>query len=154
VRRLSWWIGWPEGTIRSGIVFLVVVATIAVVVQLPTVVRELEEDATRNSALSFSDREIAGGNGVVVDQAAVYAARARIPENETYHVAVGADYRGGTALTAPYVESYYQYFLMPRRPRDDASWVICYGCDVAEVEARAEILWQGGEDISIVRVER
>jgi hypothetical protein len=154
VQRFSSWVAWPQGAIRSGVVFLVVVATIAVVVRLPTVVRQLEEDATRNSELSFSDREIAGGNGVVVDQAAVYAARALIPEDERYHVAVAPDYRHGTEVTVPAVESYYQYFLMPRRPADGASWVVCYGCDVTEVEPRAEVVWRGGNDISIVRVDR
>lgn len=154
MQRLSWWVGWPQGVIRTGVVFLVALTTVVVVARLPTVISELEDEAASNSALSFTDREVAAGNGVVADQTAVYVARARIPENEPYHVAVGAGYAGGTELTARFVESYYQYFLMPRRPADDASWVICYGCDVAEVEPRAEVVWRGDDDISIVKVER
>jgi len=154
VQRLSWWVEWPQGVIRTGVVFLVVVATVVVVGRLPTVVTQLEDDAANNSALSYADREIAGGNGVVVDQAAVYAARARIPVDETYHVAVAPDYPHGTEVTVPAVESYYQYFLMPRRPADDARWVVCYACDVLEVEPRTEVVWSGGADISIVRVDR
>jgi hypothetical protein len=133
---------------------LVVGATAVAVARLPTVIRQLEEDASRNSALSFSDREIAGGNGVVADQAHVYAARARIPEGESYHVVVSGDYRGGTDLTVPYVESYFQYFLMPRRPADDASWIVCYGCDLAEYEGRGTVVWRGVDDVSIVRIDR
>jgi hypothetical protein len=154
MHHLGWWIGWPQGAIRTGVVFLVALATVAVVARLPDVVRNLENEAATNSAISYSDREIAGGNGIVADQTAVYAARARIPEDETYHVAVGAGYVGGTELTAPHVEAYYQYFLMPRRPADDASWVICYGCDTAEVEPRSEVVWRGAEDISIIRLDR
>jgi hypothetical protein len=154
VQSLSWWVAWPQGVIRTGVAFLVALTVVVVVVRLPTVVRDLEDEAASNSSLSFTDREVAAGNGVVADQTAVYVARARIPENKTYHVAVGAEYAGGTELTAPFVESYYQYFLMPRRPADDASWVICYGCDVAQVEPRTEVVWRGDQDISIVKVER
>jgi hypothetical protein len=154
VQRLSSRGEWPRGAIRTGVVFLVALASAAVLYELPGVVQDFEEEAATNSALSYSDREIAGGNGVIADQSAAYAARALIREDETFHVAVGAAYTGGTSLTAPYVESYYQYFLMPRRPADDARWVVCYGCDVAEVEPEAEVVWRGSDDISIVRVER
>jgi hypothetical protein len=154
VQRLSWWVEWPRGPIRTGVVFLVALAAVVAVVRIPSVVTDLEEDAANNSALSYSDREIAGGNGVVVDQAAVYAARALIPEDEMYHVAVAPDYPHGTEVTVPAVESYYQYFLMPRRPADGASWIVCYGCDVAEVEPGAEVVWSGPSDISIVKVDR
>ena len=124
------------------------------IARLPTEIRQLEEEASSNSALSFSDREIAGGNGVVADQAHLYAARALIPENESYHVAVSGDYRGGTDLTVPYVESYFQYFLMPRRPADGAPWIVCYGCDLTEYEGRGTVVWRGVEDVSIVRIDR
>ena len=154
MQRLSWWLAWPAGPIRVGVVFLVGVATLAVVVHYPSLLHELGDGATRNSSLSYADREVAGGNGVVADQAALYEARGRIPEDETYHVAVGADYEGGSDLTVPFVESYYQYFLMPRRPADDAPWLICYGCDLQEYGARAEIVWEDGEGISIARIRR
>jgi hypothetical protein len=153
VQRLSWWLAWPAGPVRIGVVFLVGVATFAVVVRYPAVFRELGREATSNSSLSYSDREIAGGNGLVGDQTALYAARALIPEDETYHVAVGG-YKGGSDLTIPYVDSYYRYFLMPRRPAEDAPWLICYGCDLAQYGSRAEVVWEIGEDISIARTRR
>ena len=64
------------------------------------------------------DREIAGGNGVVDDQQAVYEARARIPSDATYHVAVSDDFEAESVLTVPYVTNYFEYFLMPRRPAE------------------------------------
>jgi len=154
VQRLSWWLAWPTGLIRVGVVFLVSVAALAVVVRYPAVLREVGRQATSNSSLSYSDREIAGGNGLVVDQTALYAARALIPEDETYHVAVGSGYEGGTDSTVRFVDSYYRYFLMPRRPAEDAPWLICYGCDLEQYGSHSEVVWESGEDIAIARIRR
>ena len=154
VRESSWWLEWPDGALRVGVVFLVAVTVVAAATGYVQDVRDLGETASRNSALSYSDREIAGGNSVLPDQSAAYEARARIPENETYHVAFGSDYAGGSPLTRPYAESFYLEFLMPRRPADDAAWVICHGCDPAEYANSAQVVWTGPEDVSIVRVER
>jgi hypothetical protein len=145
---------WLErlGAIRIGVAVIVAITAVAMLVSYPALLRDVGSEAAANDALSFSDREIAGGNGVVADQAAVYAARALIPEDESYHIAVGADYEGGTDLTRDHVGGYYRYFLMPRRPAESASWIVCYGCDLAEYGAGADVLWQGGSDISIVRV--
>jgi hypothetical protein len=140
------------GVLQVGVVFLVAVTMVAAAIRYVHAVRHLGEAAVRNSALSYTDREIAGGNSVLPDQAAAYVARGLIPKDETYHVAFGADYAGGTPLTRPFAESYYLYFLMPRRPSDDARWLICYGCDLAEYGDRAKVMWRGPDEVSIVRV--
>lgn len=140
------------GVASLGAAALVAIAVVAMVVAYPAMLREVGSEASASGSLSFSDREIAGGNGIVVDQSVVYAARAIIPEDESYHVAIAPDYAGGGDLTRDHAASYYRYFLMPRRPVQGARWIICYGCDVTEYGARAEVLWKGGEDISIVRV--
>ena len=150
--RLSWWLEWPAGPLRVGVVFLVAVAAVSALSSYPGLLRQFGRDASRGSALSFADRDVAGGNGLVADQPAVYAARGLIPEDATYHVAVSPDYEGGNDLTVRYVDSFYRYFLMPRRPAEDAPWVVCYGCDLGEYGASAEVVWQGDEGISIVRV--
>jgi hypothetical protein len=151
MRSASWWTEWPEGPIRTGVLFLVTTVVVAVAIVYPQVLRELGRDASANSALSYADREIAGGNGIVVDQAAVYAARALIPADARYHVAVGDGYVGST-LTRDHVAGYFRYFLMPRRPAEAASWVVCYGCDRSEYGDRAEVVWTDGDDLSIVKV--
>lgn len=139
--------------LRGGVVLVTVVALAAVIATYPRMFDDLDRDADANSSLSFADREIAGGNGIVADQSAVYAARALIPEKATYHVAVSPGYRGGNELTRDHVASYYRYFLMPRRPVEGgARWVICYGCDVTDYGPEARVLWRGGEEISILRV--
>lgn len=150
--RLATWLAWPEGPIRVGVLYLVAVAVVAVVLAYPGVLREVGREASRNSALSYSDREVAGGNGLVADQNAVYAARALIPEHDTYHVAVSPDYEGGSDLTRDHVAGYYRYFLVPRRPAEKAPWIVCYGCDLSEYGAGVEVVWRGDEDISILRV--
>jgi hypothetical protein len=150
--RRGGWLAWPEGWLRVGVVYLVAVATVAVVVKYPGVLDQHGGEASRNSALSYADREIAGGNGVVADQDAVYAARGIIPEDEAYRIAVNPDYPGGTDLTVPHVESYYHYFLMPRRVAADAHWVICYACDLEQYGPGFEVVWEGDEGVSIVRI--
>ena len=151
MRASSSWSEWPVGPVRVGVVLLVAVATLAVVVSYPGLLRELGDDAAANTALSYADREIAGGNGIVVDQEAVYAARSLIPQHASYHVAVGAGYVG-QELTRDHVASYYRYFLMPRRPVENARWVVCYGCDTSQYGDETEVVWSGDEDISILRV--
>ncbi len=154
MRNASWWLAWPNGPIRVGVVFLVAITTFAVVLRYPAMLREVGREASRNSALSYADREVAGGNELVADQLAVYEARGLIPPHGTYHVAVSADYGGGGDLTVPYVDSYYRYFLMPRRPAENAPWVICYGCDLGRYGSRAEVVWESDEGISIARIRR
>lgn len=137
--------------VRAAVVGSVVVALGAVGVGYPTLLRDSSADARANDALAFADREIAGGNGVVVDQTAVYAARALIPEHAAYHVSVGPDYEG-TDLTLEHVAGYYRYFLMPRRPVEGARWIVCYGCDLDAYGPGADVVWKTEADISIVRL--
>jgi len=146
------WLERPGAPVRVGVIFLVAVTVIAAIAGLPHAFRERSDTATRNAALSFSDREIAGGNGLIVDQQAAYEARARIPVHASYRVAVDPRYRGGSDLTVPYVASWFQYFLMPRRPAPDAPWIVCYGCDVSQYGPRAQIVWRGPSHISLVKV--
>ena len=62
---ISWWIEWPAGIVRVGVAFLVAATVVAVTVRYPVVLRGAGNDASTNSDLSYSDREIAGGNGRV-----------------------------------------------------------------------------------------
>jgi hypothetical protein len=136
------------------VVFLVAVTTVAAVVGLPSAFADRRDAAARNAALSFSDREIAGGNGLIVDQRIAYQALARIPPGATYRVAMNPRYRGGTALTVPYATSYFTYFLMPRRPASDAPWVICYGCDLPRSGVGVETVWKGPGHLSLLRIRQ
>jgi hypothetical protein len=112
-------------------------------------ISQLGDTASSNSSLSFDDRELAGGNSILVDQAAAYEAQGLIPERAAYRVVVGPHLREQTELTEAHVGGWFRYFLMPRRPRPDARWVICYGCDPASLGASYDVRWQDDKGISI-----
>lgn len=151
MRRLEWWTEWPRGPLRTGVVLLAALTAVTAAWRYPGVARDLGETATANSRLSYADREIAGGNAVVEDQSAVYEARARIPADATYHVAVGDAFEPESPLTVPYVASFYLSFLIPRRQAEGGPWVICYGCDVDAYGSDTQVLWSNDEGISILR---
>jgi hypothetical protein len=113
---------------------------------------DFDNAATKNSTLSFDDRELAGGNSILVDQAVAYEARALIAPTATYRVRVGPNLRHATPLTETYVESWLRYFLMPRRPSFGARWIVCYGCDRTELGASYDVRWQDSNGISIGRL--
>jgi hypothetical protein len=110
---------------------------------------QLGDRAHANSELSYTDRALAGGNGIIVDQEAANEAQVLIPRSATFRVRVSA-VRNATPLTSTFAESWYRYFLMPRRPAADAHWVICYGCDTSELGAYS-VRWRDDEGISILR---
>jgi hypothetical protein len=111
-----------------------------------------QQSTSENSALSFSDREVAGGNSIIVDQQAAYYARALIPRSETYRVITGDDLKNATPLTASFVDGWFRYFLMPRRTSGSASWIICYGCDTTALGAGYDVRWRDDNRISIGRI--
>jgi hypothetical protein len=112
-------------------------------------VSALGTTAATNSRLSYADREIAGGNSVIVDQAAAYRARALIPRHGRYRVVTGSALRNATPLTGTFVADWFRYFLMPRRPSAGARWLICYGCDPARLGLRYVPRWHDDKGISI-----
>jgi hypothetical protein len=143
------WLAWP---LQLGVVFCVVLATAVTAVRLPGTIADLHDAAARNSDLSYADREFAGGNGLVIDQEALYQARALIPPDGSFRVETGDALRNATELTIPYIEGFATYFLMPRHRDDDARWLLCYGCDLSRYGDRARIVWQNDGGISIVRL--
>lgn len=138
---------------RIGAWLAVVVCAGFAVVYFAKALSQLSKTAEDNSAVSFSDREIAGGNSILVDQHAAYEARGLIPENETYRVVTGSGVKDPTSLTLAFVESWFRYFLMPRRPASDANWVICYGCDFSQLGGSYAVLWRDANGISIGRLK-
>jgi hypothetical protein len=139
---------WPRGLARLAAAACSVCALAVLVYEVPHAISTLGDEAGANAALSFADREIGGGNSIVVDQAAAYRARALIPPGATFRVVTGPSVKGATPLTIPAVSAWLTYFLMPRRQTGDASWVICYGCDTSKLGAYKE-LWHDDAGISI-----
>jgi hypothetical protein len=138
---------------RLGVVCLVLVALAAAIVRYPSAIADANDTIAHNAALDYADREIAGGNSVVVDQAAMYEARSRIPAGATYRVVTGAKQPSFNELTIPFVAEFARSFLLPRRPSPTAPWVLCYGCDGSRFP-NGEVVWKDDEGISIIRLPR
>lgn len=143
---------WPHGIARLGVILYVAVALVLGLVYFARAVDRLGDDASRNAALNFDDREFAGGNSLVVDKRALYEARALIPEDGTYRVVAGPRVEDATSLTEPYIDQFARSFLMPRRPAADASWILCYGCELSALGARVEVVWENGRGIALARI--
>ena len=140
--------------VRLGVLACAVTSALLALVYLPQAIDRFDDRARFDAAMNFDDREFAGGNAIVVDKAALYEARASIPEDETYRVVVGPELKGATALTSDYIEQFARYFLIPRRPADGASWVLCYGCDPHALGGRFDEVWRDDAGIELVRLER
>jgi hypothetical protein len=137
--------------VRVAVVACVVVIAAFGLVYLLRAVDRLDDTASTNASMNFDDREFGGGNSLVVDKRALYEARSLIPEDGRYRVVAGPAVDGATDLTEPYIDQYARYFLMPRRPDPSAEWILCYGCDRAGLERPADVVWDNGGGISILR---
>lgn len=134
---------------RPVVTAIVVLTSVLGVVYFAKGMSQLGDTASANSELSYADRDIAGGNGVVVDQSAAYEARAIIPRGGRYRLVTGTGVRDATSLTLPFVGWWFQYFLMPRRPDPRGRWVICYGCDTSKLGGTYSARWSDDNGISI-----
>lgn len=145
---------WPGGVARLCVVYVAAAAILLVAVELPTAIRGLGRDAAANAALSYADREIGGGNSVVVDQLLAYEARSIIPRGASYRLVIGPRVTKQATLSTASLPGWLRYFLMPRRQVDGATWVVCYGCDPSGLGARYEPLWSDTFGISVGRLRR
>lgn len=125
----------------------------ACVVGSVQVVRERGAKAGANSRLDFADREIAWGNGWMLSQNALYAARSLVPADADYTVEKGDESAFEDPLTYAFAEGYLRYWLMPRRQLGGARWVVCMRCEHDELGDGAKLLWEDA-DAGVAIVER
>jgi hypothetical protein len=144
---------WPRGIGRLAAASCAVVSLAVLAYEIPRTVDSLGDGAARNAALSYADRDIAGGNSILVDQVAAYEARAFIPPHDTFRVVTGPNLNKTTPLTLQAISAWLTYFLMPRRQSGQAAWVVCYGCDASQL-GRNDVRWQDEFGISIRSVVR
>jgi len=140
---------WPRGLARLAAASCAVVAIAVILYEVPHAVHTLGSEAHSNASLSFADREIAGGNSILVDQLAAYEARGLIPPNEPFRVVTGPNLKETTPLTLQAISPWLSYFLMPRRQQGGARWVVCYGCDPSKLGGAYQALWQDDKGISV-----
>ncbi len=147
------WIAGTTGMRRLGVLFCVAVVVVAAVSHYPSAISSANDTIARNAAFDYGDREFAGGNSVIADQAALYEARSRIPPDGTYRVVTGAKLPTFTDLTIPFISMYSTYFLLPRRQSETAPWIICYGCDATKFN-NGSVVWKDDQGISIIALPR
>ena len=133
--------------------YWLVVILAAIVVRYPDAFQAANETARANMALDLLDREVGGGNSVIPDQRMLFEARARIPPDGTFAVAVGPRQEGWTDLTETYADSFLRSFLLPRRPAPDARWILCFACDRGAYPG-GRVVWQGEDGLSIIELPR
>lgn len=143
---------WPRGLARLGVALCVAATVLLGGMYAFVAVSDLTAEARANASENYDDREFGGGNALVVDKRALYEARALVPEDGTYRVVAGPGVEGATELTEPYIDQFARSFLMPRRPAPDAPWVLCYGCDLAELGENLRIVWTNDAGISLARL--
>ncbi len=114
-------------------------------------IRGSQARADANSRLDFADRDIAWGNGWMLSQNGLYAARSLIPKGADYDVVLGDASLFDDPFTYPYAENYLRYWLMPRYERSGAEWVVCYRCDRSALGDHS-VVWEDVEaGVSIIR---
>jgi hypothetical protein len=109
----------------------------------------LGDDASRNAAANYDDREFGAGNALGADKEALYEARAWIPADESYRIVAGTGVAG-----ADDIRMYARFFLIPRRPDPGARWVVCYACDLSSLGDGVQIVWQNDSGFAIGRLPR
>lgn len=139
---LARWFARPDALPRLVVVFCVGVTLAALAWLYPREFADANHESRANAALDHIDRELGGGNSVLPAQAIAIEARARIPEGETFTVAVGEPREGWSELAIPdTLENYMRYFLLPRRTNPDAPWILCFACD-RSAYPDAQPLWR------------
>jgi hypothetical protein len=135
---------WPRGFVRFGVAACLATVVLLGLVYFVQAVDRLGGDASGNAMESFDDRAFGGGNALGVDKEALNEARGWIPAHAAYRLLVGPD--------AADRRNYIRYFLMPRRPDPDASWVLCYGCDPAQLGDGLHVVWENDTGITLGRL--
>lgn len=130
---------------RLVVLFCVAVTLGAVVWLYPQEFADANRAAQANTRLDWVDRQLGGGNSVLPAQAIAIESRGRIPEGETFTVAVGKPRADWSELAIPdTLDNYMRYFLLPRRSTSDAPWIVCFACD-RSAYPNAEPVWEDQE---------
>jgi hypothetical protein len=139
----------PGSVPRLAVLLCVVVAAVAAALRYPAALSDLNDIARRNAKLSYTDREIAGGNAALPNQRSMYEARARIPSGAPYAVAVGGRLDTWPPLAPDHIFTFAHYFLAPRLESADADWVLCFNCELERNPGR--VVWRDDDGNALIR---
>ena len=125
---------------------------VALVVLYPDAFADANAPRGRTPRSTSSTASSAAATRCFPTQAIAIEARGRIPEDETFPVAVGEPAGGlERALDARRVANVHA-LLPPASPRRaaDAPWILCFACDRSAYPG-AELVWEDDEGLSILR---
>jgi hypothetical protein len=137
-------IEWPHGLVRLGVASCVAVVAALGLAYFVRALDRLDGDAGRNAAANFDDRSFGGGNALGVDKEALEEARGWIPRDGTYRLVVSTH--------ATNIGQFARYYLMPRRPKPDARWVLCYRCDLSRFDDRLDVVYKDDAGVTLGRL--
>ncbi|MGH3109378.1 MAG: hypothetical protein ACRDQT_00495 [Gaiellaceae bacterium] len=145
----------PRATsaVAAGVLACVLVAVVLGALKLDEALGLFDFRADQNASLGYLER-VYGDEGVVMSRSVVEEATAHMPADASYRVILGPNLRGEHRFTRLIIEDFLDHFLLPRRQVDSvaASWVLCYGCDVASLGARFQVLARSDEGIVFGRL--
>jgi hypothetical protein len=115
---------------RLGGLALVVLVVATVAWRVVPAFDAVNEDLDATRGLTRLQRELAPARSVDIDPRPIEAAAARIPEDATFAILVGAGYEFTHEISRRTLPAWAAYRLLPRRRVADAAsaeWVITYG---------------------------
>jgi hypothetical protein len=123
---------------------VVLAAAINVFYELPSAFRHVRASIRSESATAVGDRRLAPAFNYDVSRWFATQAAATLPSNAKYAFVTGPNASASMPVTvwaAPFVT---RYLLMPRQvvPLHDASWLLCYGCNLGWLHVRAHVVWR------------
>jgi hypothetical protein len=115
-----------------------------------------DEQGDQSAAATPLDRAYGydpDGLELVPDQEVVEDAVAAMPEGDPYRIVLGSRFR--SILRIPWSRAieadFLRQHLLPRRERDDATWVFCFDCDPETLDG-FEVLSKGPGGLEFGRV--
>jgi hypothetical protein len=130
---------------------LVAVALVAAVKELPSSLRDSQQQTETNAGLSSLDRELAPAHAFDVHESLALRAAEVIPRDAVFYVATGG---GAGSVAAP---PFYAYWLLPRRHTNDlgaAGWIVDFGADPAALGVKVDVVADLGGGAEVLRVRR
>ena len=102
--------------------------------------RALNNRAAHNASQTERDRRLEIVRTLGIDERFVDAAL-QLPSDTTYVVATGPAAPAATPLAYSALPGYLENLLLPRTvSRDDAEWLLCYGCELPP--AGLDVVWR------------
>ncbi len=150
------------GPLRLAVALTVLAATVIGVTGLVDLFRVYDVRADHNSSLSYLDRAYGDIEAVRPDlwppRPVVEEALATMPENATYRVLFGPEWRASwkTRWTDGLTAGFLRFFLLPHveSESEDAPWVFCFACDTSALPGRFHVLFRSQDGLLFGRVER